>query len=382
VDLALTARLSIITGGPGTGKTTTLKTVLDELGRLGQRYELASPTGKAAKRMSEATGRPARTIHRLLEWRGTWQRTRERPLTTDVVLVDESSMMDIELFAALLDAIDPTTTRVVLIGDADQLPPVGPGRPFADLVGSGLVPVARLTHVHRSAAESWVCANAPRVLAGDMPSLTNQHGFLWLDTPSAADVLPRLQWLLLDYVPKHVNANTQVLIPQNTGTAGIAAANITLQNALNPCTADAARVRRGEVELRVRDRVIQTRNDYDLDVFNGEVGEITSISGRVHVHYDGRADDVVYTFEQSTALQHAYALTVHRAQGSEFPWVIVVCHSTHWHMLTRQLFYTAITRGKQGVILVGDTKGVRRAVGDARPPQRNTTLIERIRGEL
>lgn len=384
VELALSARLAIITGGPGTGKTTSLRTTLDELDRQGKRYQLAAPTGKAARRMHEATGRPAQTIHRLLEWRGTWQRHRLRPLSTDAVLIDESSMIDIELLAALLDAINSNVTRLVLIGDADQLPPVGPGRPFADLVASGLVPVARLTRVHRSAAESWICANAPRVLAGEMPSLVDQHGFRWVHTDSASDLLPRVHRLLVDYVPKHVNADTQVLIPQNNGVAGIAAANTLLQQALNPRGPKAPYMRNSDsVELRVGDRVIQTRNDYMLGVFNGEVGEVIDIqSGQVQVHLDGRPEPVVYTLEQAHSLRHAYALTVHRAQGSEFPWVIMVCHSTHHHMLTRQLLYTGITRGKQGVILVGDVKGVRRAVEQNRPSERQTTLVERIKGTL
>lgn len=385
VNLITTARIGIVTGGPGTGKTTCLGHALDVLDAAGTKYELAAPTGKAARRMLEATGREARTIHRLLEWRGTWQRHRLNPLGTDVVIIDESSMIDIELFAALLDAIDPEHTRLILIGDADQLPPVGPGRPFGDLVDHALVPIARLTTLHRSAQDSWVCANAPRVLAGELPTLGTQPDFEFVDVPDAADIMPAVRAWVTEHLPRKAGAgDAQVLIPQRKGVAGVQAANALLQAAHNPPKPDAPWMKlTAETTLRAGDRVIHTRNDYDLGVFNGEVGEVVSIAGgKVSVDLGRDAGPVVYTLEQAHALQHAYALTVHRAQGSEFPWVIVVCHSTHSHSLSRQLFYTAITRGKRGVVLVGNRTGVRLAINANRPPQRNTTLAERIRGTL
>jgi exodeoxyribonuclease V alpha subunit len=388
VDLVCSAPLGIVTGGPGTGKSTCLRYALDWLDAKRLRFELAAPTGKAAKRVQETTGRPARTIHRLLEFspRHGWQRNAANPLDTDVVIIDESSMIDIELSSALTAAIDPDRTRLILIGDADQLPPVGPGRPFGDLVDSELVPTVRLQTLHRAALESWVCANAPRVLAGDMPDLTPHKDFMWIEVEDAAELLGQVRHMVVEHLPTYVGLESQTLIPQRPGVAGIVAANRMLQDALNPREADAPFIQRGEdesrVELRVGDRVIQTRNNYDLGVFNGEVGEIGAIAGgKVLVHLAGR-ESVTYTLEQSTALQLAYALTVHRSQGSEFPWVVCVVHSTHSYILSRQLVYTAITRAKKGVVLIGDRAGLQRALSGAKPPKRNTAMIERIRGEL
>jgi exodeoxyribonuclease V alpha subunit len=388
VDLVCEAPLGIVTGGPGTGKSTCLKYALDRLDRDRKRYELAAPTGKAARRVQETTGRPARTIHRLLEYspRMGWQRNEHNPIDADVVIIDESSMIDIELNDALTAAIDPARTRLILIGDADQLPPVGPGRPFGDLVDSELVPTVRLQTLHRAALESWVCANAPRVLAGEMPDLTPRKDFLYVEVEDSSDVMRHVRHMVVDHIPTYVGMESQTLIPQRPGVAGVVAANRMLQDALNPRREHEQFIQRGDaehrVELRVGDRVIQTRNDYQLAVFNGEVGEIGAIAGgKVDVHLAGR-DVVTYTLEQATALHLAYALTVHRAQGSEFPWVVCVVHSTHSYILTRQLVYTAITRAKKGVVLIGDRPGLRRALSDAKPPKRNTAMIERIRGEL
>lgn len=388
VELACSARLGIVTGGPGTGKSTCLRFALDWLDQHGQRYELAAPTGKAAKRINETTGRPARTIHRLLGYtRDGWAHNKDNPLACNVVIVDESSMIDIELGAALLNAIDPSRTRLILIGDADQLPPVGPGRLFGDLVdaaeaGEVRVPLVRLQTVHRSALESWVCRNAPRVLRGEGLELGEHPDFLFVEQDNAAELLADVRHLITEYIPKNIDADAQLLIPQRPGVAGIDAANRALQNALNPRAEGAPFVPRKDHELRIGDRVIQTRNDYKLQIFNGEIGTIDEIdrhAGKVHVYVEG---PVEYSLEQADALQLAYALTVHRAQGSEFPWVVCVVHSTHSYILTRQLVYTAITRAKKGVILVGDRKGLAHALSERKTVKRNTALVERLKGEL
>lgn len=384
VELVCAARFGIVTGGPGVGKTTVLRYALDRLDAARKTYELAAPTGKAAKRIQEATGRPARTIHRLLEFhpKHGFQRNASRPLECSVVVIDESSMVDVELGAALLSAIHPQRTRLILIGDADQLPPVGPGRIFGDLVDSGDVPLVRLQHLHRSAAESWVATNAPRVLRGEMPDVRGRRDFKFVVVEEAAAILPEVRRLVVEVFPTKLDADVQVIIPQRPGLAGCEAANRVLQDSLNPRKDDTPYLPRDKHELRPGDRVIQTKNDYELEVFNGEVGDILEIAGGgVVVEYEGR-EPVRYPLERAGALQLAYALTCHRCQGSEYPWVIVVCHSTHSFMLTRQLVYTAITRGKQGVVMIGDEKGLRHALRARKTDTRHTTLIERLRGEL
>lgn len=377
-ELMMTAPFCVVSGGPGVGKTATLQVVLDRMDERRMTYSLCAPTGKAGVRMSEATGRPAQTIHRLLEWRpGGFQRNEFNPLDADVVIVDEASMIDVELAGALFSAIDPDRTRVVCIGDRNQLPPVGPGRVFGDLVESGLCPVAMLTKLHRSSLDSWIHVSAQKILAGEMPDLARREDFEFVEVDDAAGVLPAVCRCAAD-----VERAAQVIIPMHPGAAGITAANVRLQTAINPRRPGMPFLPRDKYEIRIRDRVIQTRNDYTLSVFNGEVGEVLDISkSGVVVEYAGRAA-VTYSLDQASALQLAYALTVHKSQGSEFPWVIVVCHSTHSFILRRELIYTAITRAKKGVVLIGDRKGLARALSDREPERRNTALIERIKGEL
>lgn len=385
VDLACTAHVAALTGGPGVGKSTCLHYAIKRLEAEGARYELAAPTGKAARRLYETTGRKARTIHRLLEYnpQNGWGRDAGRPVDADVVIIDESSMLDAELGAALLSAIDVQRTRLVFVGDADQLPPVGPGRLFGDLVDAGAVAVARLTTLHRSAAQSWIARNAPRILRGEPLELETRPDFRFVEVDDAAGVLPAVQRLVTEVFPRELGgAEPQTLIPQKTGPAGVDAANRLLQAALNPRKPGADFLPRDGYELRVGDRVIHTRNDYALQVFNGEVGVVSSIALEGVVVKLQDREPVTYTLEQATALRHSFALTVHRAQGSEFAWVIVVAHSTHSYMLTRQLLYTALTRGKKGVILVGDRKGLEHALSAKKPAKRSTALIERMRGEL
>jgi len=394
VELVCTARLGIVTGGPGTGKSTCLRVALDRLDRRGVRYELSSPTGKAAKRLSEATeGRRAQTLHRLLEYKPNtgFQRHATRPLECDLVIVDESSMVDQMLFAALMRAVAPQRTRVILVGDANQLPPVGPGRPFGDLVDWTRVPTVRLEVLHRTALTSWIHVAAQDLLAGHVPALDRRPDFLFVEVNDPRWIVPKLRTLVTEGFSadgKVASAEVQVLIPQRPGIAGIDAASPVLQEALNPKREGERTWLRGEWEIRVGDIVIQTKNDYDLEVFNGEVGRVKHIGklldgdGIEHdgmaVSFPGHAETSVYSASKVSALQLAYALTIHRTQGSEFAWVIVVCHSTHAFILSRQLLYTGITRAKQGVVLVGDRKGLERAVGNRRAEARNTTLVDRL----
>jgi len=391
VEMVLGAPVSIITGSPGTGKTTVLRTVLDRLDETDVSYELASPTGKAAIRMTEATdGRDARTVHRLLEY-GPWggdggwgfARNAKRPLETDLVVVDEASMLDVHLAAALCRAIDPGRTRLLLVGDADQLPSVGPGRVFADLIASQVVPTARLTTVHRAAAESWVCRSAPQILAGKVPELRECGDFWWLAREDAAGACEAVVEVVTQGLPNLGHDGAQVLVPQNVRGAGANALNRRLQALLNPAGDGAMPWRMGKGEgaweMRVGDRVIQTMNNYELGVMNGEIGQVLELDDEVARVTFGGEQPVRYGRLVGDQLRLAYALTIHKSQGSEWPWVVVLCHSTHTHMLTRQLLYTAVTRAKVGVVLVGDEQGLNHAVKTVKDARRNTGLADAVR---
>lgn len=380
IDLLVREPFGIITGAPGTGKTTCLRAGLDRIAdeRPDDEVELAASTGKASKRLSDATGREARTVHRLLDYnpRYGFQRNADNPIDADLVVVDEASMLDVELSGALFDALDPKRTRLVLVGDMHQLPSVGPGRVFGDLIESGLVPVARLTTLHRAAQRSWVCRSAPVILDGQKPDLKRRDDFVFVDVGDAHTAARVAVGMVASVLPGRGIEGAMVLSPQNTGHAGVEALNAALQDRLNP-------PRMGESKfgsLRWSDRVIQTKNDYDRAIFNGEIGDVVSIDrGKVTVDFEGRRVD--FDAEGAGRLRLAYALTVHRAQGSEYPWCVVICHSTHTRMLTRQLLYTAITRAKEGVVLVGDAKGLARALKNTRDVERKTSLIERLKAE-
>jgi len=376
VRLMVESRFACVTGGAGVGKTTSLRFAIQEIDAKGLPFELAAPTGKAAKRMTEATGQPAQTIHRLLQWRNGPQLNHHFPIDTSVVIIDEASMLDIVLLQFLLDAIDPTQTRLILIGDANQLPPVGPGCPFGELCESGLVPVARLTKLHRAAELSWINQASQAVLQRKLPDLhTERDDFRFIPVATSADIAPAITELFT----RATSEDLQVLIPQNPRTGGVTEANLALQARINPPREGETHYRRRDkTELRIHDRVIQTKNDYQLQIFNGEVGTVVDVAtDKVTVNFMDRGD-VGYTPQQAGALQLAYALTVHKMQGSEFPWICFVCHSTHTHLLSPQLIYTAITRGKKGVIIVGDEKGMQQGLRMKNPPRRNSGLIQRL----
>jgi exodeoxyribonuclease V alpha subunit len=387
IELMLTAGVGVVTGGPGTGKTSTTKTALDHLDARGVKYALCAPTGKAARRMSEATGRPATTIHRLLEWqRGGFTRDRHHQLIEDAIIIDESSMLDVFLASSLLSAIDFNRTRAIFVGDANQLPPVGPGAFFRDLIASAIVPTVRLLTLHRAAQESWICRNAPKVLAGSGVELEDCKDFEWwqLPTNSAEYICKTVVDLVTKLRDEGVPLDEiQVLTPMKERAGGTKPLNKALQEVLNPRGKGVPALHAFDQDIYRGDKVIHTQNNYQLGVMNGELGYVLG-----DVEHQGLrvrfADDVVvkYSAKDARDLQLAYALTIHKCQGSEFKHCIVVCHSEHSHMLTRQLFYTAITRAKEKVYVVGDEHGMKKALATIHDSQRKTLLQQRLRGEL
>ena len=389
VVAALRDACVVITGGPGVGKTTIVKAIV-HLARLGhRRVALAAPTGRAAKRLGEATGGEAMTIHRLLEFQpraGGFQRTREHPLEADLVVIDEASMIDTPLFAAVLDALRPGA-QLVLVGDIDQLPSVGPGAVLADVIASGAVTVIRLTEIFRQAAQSRIVVSAHRINRGEMPDLDAAPGadffFIARDEPAAARAT--IVELVAERIPARFGldpiADVQVLAPMHRGELGTAALNQALQERLNP--AGGPELARGERAYRRGDKVMQLRNDYDRGVFNGDIGVIEHVdvdAGALRVDFDGR----IATYERAELDQiaHAYAVSVHKAQGSEYPAVVLPLATQHFMMLQRSLLYTAVTRGKKLVVLVGTRRAVQLAVRNAEAKRRHTSLTLRIRDGL
>ena len=390
VRLALQEKLLIITGGPGTGKTTILQAVIRLLEEKKLRIHLASPTGRAAKRLAEVTGHEATTLHRLLEWNpreGGFQRNARNPLETDFVVVDEVSMLDVLLAHHLLQAI-PLTATLLLVGDADQLPSVGPGTVLRDLLGVAGIPAIRLTTIFRQAARSRIVANAHRVNRGQLPDLSvpaadQAQDFFFLSEEDPA----RLQQLIVDLAHRRLPArygldplaDIQVLTPMHRGPIGAGQLNAALQAALNPPRAGAAELLRGGRIFRVGDRVLQLRNNYDKAVFNGDLGRIAAIDPTeqaVVVRIDDR--EVSYDFSDADELTLAYAMTVHKSQGSEYRAVILVMHPTHYPMLQRNLLYTALTRAKRLLVVVGTKKALAIATRNDAIRRRFSRLAERL----
>ena len=387
---ALTYRLFILTGGPGTGKTTTINAIIDLLEEAGLKVSLCAPTGRAAKRMSEVTGREAKTIHRLLEVDFAnptslqFKRNEKNPLTADAVIVDETSMVDIPLMRSLICALK-MNCRLILVGDSDQLPSVGPGNVLRDLIQSEKVPQVRLTEIFRQAQKSRIVMSAHAINQGKFPDTSNGRDtdffFMKEDDPEkAAATIVRLVKERLPRAygerPEHI----QVLTPMQRGIVGAANLNLALQEALNP---SGPGLSRGGYTYRQGDRVMQLRNNYDKEVFNGDLGYIREVDTEDRtrmVDFDGKS--VEYDVTELDELTLAYATTIHKAQGSEYPIVVMPVLMTHFVMLQRNLIYTGITRAKKICVLIGAAKALACAIRNMAVLKRNTMLKERIAGDL
>ncbi|HEY1083159.1 MAG TPA: ATP-dependent RecD-like DNA helicase [Prosthecobacter sp.] len=385
VKAALQNRCLIITGGPGVGKTTILHTILTLLRRKQVKLVLAAPTGRAAKRMSESTGLEAKTLHRLLEYQGQgqWGRHRGKPLTGDLFVLDECSMLDAPLMAQFLSAL-PEGAHLLLVGDADQLPSVGPGMVLNDLIASGKVPCVKLTEIFRQAATSRIITSAHEINRGRVPDLKphRDSDFFFLEAGSPEEVRDLVVQLAHQRLPARYKfdpvQDIQVLTPMNRPVLGTHSLNQVLQSALNPASELKYELERFNTTYRVGDKVIQTNNNYDKEVFNGDIGRIVSIDTeplKLWVRFEGERL-VDYEPGELDELQLAYALTIHKSQGSEFPCVIVPVSTQHYVLLERSLIYTAVTRAKKLVVLVGDSRALAMAVGRQESRKRWTGLKE------
>lgn len=388
ISSALQQHLLVLTGGPGTGKTTTVRGIIALLERRGKKILLAAPTGRAAKRLSETTGLGAKTIHRLLRFVPrdmSFERDQNNPLEVDALIVDETSMIDISLMNNLLKAV-PAGAALILVGDVDQLPSVGPGNVLRDIIASGTVPVVRLNTIFRQAESSRIVVNAHRVNAGEFPELSNptESDFFFLEREDPAAVTATIIDLCVSRLPKRYGldpvADIQVLSPMYRGETGVANLNTSLQEKLNPTGAE---IRRFGTAFRVGDKVMQTRNNYTKEVFNGDIGVIAGIDledQEARVAFDGLGE-VSYEFADLDELALAYAVSVHKSQGAEYRAVVMPLTTQHYLMLQRNLLYTAITRGKELVVIVGTKKALAIAVRNDRIAQRFTSLRERLRRE-
>lgn len=385
VSLVLSNKLSIITGGPGVGKTTVVNSILKILLAKKLSVALCAPTGRAAKRLTETTGLTAKTIHRLLEFdplTSAFKHHQENPLPVDVVVVDESSMIDIVLLNHLLKAI-PDHAVLIFVGDVDQLPSVGPGAVLLDMITSQVIKTAKLTEIFRQAANSKIIINAHRINQGEMPlpneAKNSDFYTIYADTPE--EIHDQLIRLVSERLPDYYRCNPvtdiQILTPMNRGGLGTSALNISLQKTLNGLSEP--KIMRFGTTFAPGDKVIQTINNYDKEVFNGDIGYITQINlkdNSLKIAFDNRT--IEYDFNELDEINLAYAITIHKSQGSEFPFVVMLASTQHYSLLARNLLYTGVTRGKKIVVLVGQKKAVAMAVNNNRENTRLTRLSERL----
>lgn len=384
IRLALKSKVVVMTGGPGVGKTTIVKAILRILVAKNARLLLCAPTGRAAKRMTEASGFEARTIHRLLEVdpkTGGFKRAEDNPLDCDLLVVDEASMVDVPLMHALLRAV-PDKAALLVVGDTDQLPSVGPGQVLADIIASGAVPTVRLTEVFRQAAQSRIITNAHRINQGSMPDLSrpeSESDFYFVQADGPETAVSRIIELAKTRIPRRFGLDPirdiQVLCPMNRAGVGARSLNIALQAVLNP--AGERKVERFGWTYALGDKVMQIENDYDKEVYNGDTGTIENVNpdlGEIVVSFDGRS--VAYRIGELDTLVPAYAVTIHKSQGSEYPAVIIPVLTQHYVMLQRNLLYTGVTRGKRLVVLVGQKKAVAIAVRNVSGRRRWSKLNE------
>ena len=380
---ALCSRVLVITGGPGVGKTTLVNSILTLLRAKKVKCLLCAPTGRAAKRLSETTGLEAKTIHRLLEYQNSgFSRNASNPLDCDLLVADETSMMDVHLMSKLLQAL-PARAHLILVGDVDQLPSVGPGAVLGDIIRSGRVPVVRLTEIFRQASSSRIIVNAHRINSGQMPDAEKDSDFFFIEREEPESVPATILELVAERIPRKwkldPRRDIQVLCPMNRGSLGTVQMNRILQDSLNPKRNGDPVVEKFGWEFRVRDKVIQTRNNYDKEVFNGDIGEVLKIDDferEVVIGFDGR--DVVYDFNELDEVSLAYAITIHKSQGSEFPVIVMPLAMQYFLLLQRNLVYTGITRGRRLVVLVGQKKALQTAVRNASAVRRFTALEKRL----
>ena len=384
IRAAVSSKIMVLTGGPGTGKTTTTMGIIAAYRAAGCRIILAAPTGRAAKRMSEATGMEAKTIHRLLEYKPPegYQRKEENPLEGDVLILDECSMIDIMLMYNLLKAM-PEQMTLIMVGDTDQLPSVGAGNVLKDIISSGRIPVVRLSRIFRQAQGSRIIMNAHRINKGEQIDMRGgrDSDFFFAAKETNEEVVELLVKYCTENLPRyyHVDAlqDIQVLTPMQRGVCGAANLNQVLQEAMNP---GSIFLRRGGTQYRLNDKVMQIRNDYDKEVFNGDIGVINHVDmeeRELTVNFDGR--EVVYDVSELEELTLAYATTIHKSQGSEYPIVVMPFTMSHYVMLQRNLLYTGVTRAKKILVLIGEKKAVWYAVKNETTADRNTKLAERLR---